>query len=257
MKCGNFVSIAKQVLKSAHTTTLMIVPLLVVLGNVAHAGAILPTEIATCGVAGDGASGDCAAVVQQLPTADNGIQGVKLYLQDPVSYLGAAPILVSFLGLAVNGYLTGGGITAGTLIPLSYHFDLEVSSGSIIDWTLDYSFTEGLGSEIQSNSVGGAINDGSSFAFASFTGSEGGAINGVGNFTVPSDMFEGTEVLIRMDLIVRWSANDGELIINIPSNSLDVNAVNNGVPEPGSIALFSSGVALLGWQLFRARKRLK
>jgi hypothetical protein len=244
-------------MKSAvRTTALVIMPLATAVNMQALpiTPTTLPTSTLDCYASGDGGSGSCSGGATQLSEYNN-ILGVKLYTDGPVTFStmsGGTSLLELFIS---SGSLAGPGIAKDTVIPLSYSFELGLvpglvddgllrafaSSGNINGWTLYYGLTS------YGSNVGGVT----------VSGSGGGLISGTTNLTT-TEALSGGGVGLEAQLSVTWTTIgwDDSLSINVPQSSIDFNAVpdESGVPEPGSMGLLASGLALLGWRVCRKRR---
>lgn len=144
---------------------------------------------------------------------------------------------ISSLTLSSSGSLTGSTIAAGSTIPLSYHFSLGITSGSIGSWLLTFT----LGS-----SSGGSGSQ-------TINGSGAGDFSGATSLLSPL-IATGDTASLSAFIQVDWNPLfvSDTLSIDVPQNSLDF---NSDTPEPASLALFGSGLAFLGWRLVRDRRR--
>jgi hypothetical protein len=121
---------------------------------------------------------------------------------------------------------------------------LLARDGSIGTWSLYYGFSR----DDVYTQVGSATVSGSGM----------GTISGTTSMTTLTSVPMGTAVSMEVQLMVNWttSSYQDSLSINVPQNSFDFNAVpdESGVPEPGSMGLLASGLALLGWRVCRRRR---
>ena len=83
--------------------------------------------------------------------------------------------------------------------------------------------------------------------------------SGAGDFANTTSLIaplisSGDTVFLTANIQVDWSPflSGDTLSIDVPQNSLDF---NSDTPEPASLALFSSGLAILGWRLVLDRRR--
>jgi hypothetical protein len=255
----NYVSKAKQLMKSAvRTTALVVMPLATAVNMLALPSyTTLPTNPVTCETSGAGGSNPCSGGAAQL-TEYNNIMGVKLYTSGPVifdSMSGGTSVLKLIIS---SGSLAGPGLASGVGIPLSYSFELGlvpgpptdsllaffVGTGNIGDWWLNYTLSR---DDIHST-----------IGTASASGSGAGSWSGTASMTTLGELPMGVPVGLNAQLFVQWTTNSYQdsLSMNVPQNSFDFNAVPDeaGVPEPGSMGLLASGLALLGWRVCRRRR---
>jgi hypothetical protein len=252
----NYVSKAKQLMKSAvRTTALVIMPLATAVNM--QAGALLPTGPVVCDAEGAGGHGGCSGGAAQLPEYNN-LDGVKLYTNGPVYFTNSGGGISTLQLSIASGSMTGG-LLSGVEIPVSYVFELGLAtpsadslpgafagSGETIGaWTLDYRF---LLSDETHAQIGAA----------STSGSGAGIFSGTLNMTTQIPVSHRTDVDLQVQLTVNWTGggSNQDLFIDVPPNSFDFNAVpdESGVPEPGSMGLLASGLALLGWRVCRRRR---
>lgn len=246
-------------MKSAVRTTALVVMPLATAVNMQAAPmtpSMLPTGPMSCYTSGDGGGGSCSGGAAQLETYNN-IQGVKLYTDGLVQFLASGGGTSVVQLLIQSGGFAGPGIASGTVIPLSYSFELgliqnptdsvspiQTDTGSIGDWWLYFGFYR----NDQYTQIGTARADGSG----------AGAFSGTTSMTTLADLPGGSTVDLEVMLWANWSTIGwaDSLTINIPQNSMDFNAVpdDSGVPEPASMALLASGLALLGWRVCRRRR---
>jgi hypothetical protein len=222
--------------KTARNAALIVVPLAAA-ASAAHAGEVyLPTTPVTCAYNNGGSSGSCSGGASPINTdPGNGIYGVSLFTTSPVFFSSSSG---GSLTLSVNGDLSGGGISSGTVIPLAYDFSITPSgSETPSSWSLEYSI----------HSSG--FNDG----FMTVSGSGSGTIAGTASLTlgtlIPSDS------LVQIVADLSWSSvtGTGGFFISVPGDgTFDVNSVSSSTPEPGTMGLLASALAWVGWR-FRQR----
>lgn len=265
------------------TAALLLTPLGGLLPANLQAAVILPSGAATCDTTGTGASGECFAGAAALPEGANGVQGVKLFLGDPVLFTTTGPENSSQVTLSASGSMVGS-LAAGFVIPLSYEFMLDPVSAAIIQsWSLTYA--------IYSNEV--------SAGFSVVSGSGSGPFSGVSSLTLLSPLNTEDSIRIGAVLQVNWCSTNatgptgstgetgpatclsvftgptgptggtgptgptgftgytgplGTIRVTIPSNSIDINdpnAANTSVPEPGVTGLVGGGLGLMALRLRR------
>jgi hypothetical protein len=249
----DYVARAKSLLqKAALHGALSILPLaLAVPGQAAN---ILPFGSKNClALNFQAALLSCAS--DSAPLAEqNGIQGLKLFTVAPgiamTSNGATTSSAVSWASLVVSGAYLGDTLLAGTTIPTSADFNLSVSGGTIHSWQL--SLVMGEFASFSGSRLAG------DYFFQQFSGSGAGSFH-VENHSasllrnITAGTFITTYALFRVD----WSPNantTATLRIDVPSNSIDFNAIQSAspVPEPGAFALL--GLVLGSGWLVRQRK---
>jgi PEP-CTERM motif len=247
----NYVNKAKSLMmKTARTTALVIVPLAAAVS--AHAGSIALPESGnpTCSVSG--ASGSCFSGDAQLADLGSGIQGLSFFTsggstQTLFMFTSGASLPVN-MTMGDSGIL-GGTIVAGTLIPVSWDFNMTPLSGSgtIDSWILTF----GLGSSAGATNFGSASTSGGSI------GSSGSTINGGPiNLQVLSDLASGSTLFESVSLTMDVTTNLGVQVTVFNATSWDFNSVAAAsVPEPATTGLIGAGLAFFGALLRRRRKQ--
>jgi hypothetical protein len=247
MERTNYVSKAKSLmLKTARTTALVIVPLAAAVS--AHAGSIaLPSSgEPTCSVS---VSGSCFAGDAQLADLGSGVQGLSSggFTQTMFVFTSGASLPVN-MTMGDSGVL-GGTIAAGTLIPVSWDFNMTPLSGSgtIDSWILTF----GLGSSAGGTNFGSASTSGGSI------GSSGATISGGPiNLQVLSDLVSGTTLFESVSLTMDVTTNLGVQVTVFDASSWDFNSVAAAsVPEPATTGLIGAGLAFFGALLRRRKKQ--
>lgn len=196
----------------------------------AKATVVLPTSDFSCVTFQTSGYGTCAGAASPLPVS-NGIQGVSFSSDGPVGLdVGGSTVTMS-----TNGAVSG--LTSGMVIPLSYDFTISFDANISETWSLDFYLLD-------------LNNDDAAIASALVLGSGLGTFSGTSSWTTTGTS---TDVLVETLFIINPAAGQtGDLALNVPpGSSLDINAL----PEPGSIGLLASGLALLGWQ-FRRRRNI-
>jgi hypothetical protein len=223
--------------RTARNAALIVVPLAAA-ASAAHAGEVyLPTTPVSCTYVNGGTSGSCSGSASQINTdPGNGLYGVSLFTTSPVLFYSTSG---GSLTLSVNGDLSGGGISMGTVIPLAYDFLVTgVSGGSKMPatWSLEYS--------IQSS---GFID-----GFTTVSGSGSATNMGTTSLTISSLIPSDADVQIVTEL--SWSSvtGFGDFDLSVPGNgTFDVNALSSTTPEPGTMGLLASALAWVGWRYRR------
>jgi hypothetical protein len=251
MERTNYVHKAKSLmLKTARTTALVIVPLAAAVS--AHAGSIaLPhSGSPTCSVSG--ASGSCFSGDAQLADLGSGVQGLSFFTsggftQNLFLFTSGASLPVN-MTMGDSGIL-GGTIAAGTLIPVSWAFNMTPLSGSgtIDSWVLTF----GLGSSAGGTNFGSASTSGGSI------GSSGSTIvGGPINLQVLSDLVSGSTLFESVALTMDVTTNLGVQVTVFNATSWDFNSVAAAsVPEPATTGLIGAGLAFFGALLRRRKKQ--
>lgn len=247
MENVDYVARAKNLMmRTARTTALVIMPLAAASSGALQAvtivGPVLPTGNFVCSATDSGTETSCPGTSSDAPLAlgGNGITGVKLFTSGGLTFLGGGSGGTAILNLQSSGPVFGGGIGTNVSIPLAFDFVLATTGAtSVSSWQLNYALSDAT-----------TITQ---LALGSFSG------GGIGTFISPpgSSMItdasskNGDTLEVSAQLTVNWSTSGGSLTATVPANSFDVNAT----PEPASLGLIGSGLALLSWRLVRDRKR--
>jgi hypothetical protein len=235
------------------TGALVIVPLAAAAS--AHAGLItsLPTSNFTISCSGTstgapGESSDVAAPIQSggcsggadpIAGSAGQIGGVSLWLSNGGVDLGSG---TGSITMSVRG--PGPAIPLGTVIPLSWGFDMETAEvGSQTDpvWTLAYTLAD--------------MTTNTQLAFGSFGGNNSGPVFGSGSLTTTAASSYGDTLALKVQFTELGDPKAGfDVIVQIPEfKSFDVDPLM-GVPEPSSIGLLGAGLAWLSWQWRKCRQ---
>jgi len=221
----------------------------------AHAGAVttpLTLTPSPCVVTATGGTlnsgGSCAT--SALATGANGMTGVKgfgdatatagLILTQGIegSQVSGNPLTLDFL---VGNGTTNGGTVSG-VIPVHYSFSITDSDSTTADitWELILSATVlGQNTVIIDSLHNGVVADGTLISSALNTN------------PLPPTAVTGYKVELK---VTDTSATSGQFLhVNIPQNSIDVNAISSA-PEPGTFALLGSALAGIGGFAWRRRR---
>jgi hypothetical protein len=238
--------------KTACKTGLLILPLAA--ATVSHAGTLggptLPSGGASCALTDSASSGSCAGGAFNFgPLGPGGLVGVSLFTSGSVSFgNGDTATLI----LSATGPLFGGSIPTGTVIPLSYDFDLDFTNGeagaTVSGWTLDFKLYDGADLIGDSGKIAGVPDDpevGQNF------------FDNTPTMTTSSPALVTDILTEQVTLQVSWSPGDvSNLTIDVPvASSFDYNDTDlASVPEPGTLGLTGS-VLGIGAFCLRRRKR--
>jgi hypothetical protein len=251
MERTNYVSKAKSlILKTARTTALVIVPLAAAVS--AHAGSI---ALAASGSPSCQTSADASCSAGDSPAVDlgSGVQGLSFFTSGGSTqnlFVNSSGSVTPVTMTMRDSGIMAGTIAAGTLIPVSWNFNMTPLSGSgtIDSWTLMFS----LGSTLGGSDYGSATASGGSIGSSGSTVS-GGPIN----LNVLSDILNGSTLFENVMLTMQLdNANDGVQVTVFNATSWDFNSVPAAAaPEPASIGLIGAGLAFFGALLRRRRKQ--
>lgn len=236
MESVDYVARAKRLLQQqARTAALVIVPLAAAAS--AKASVVLPISNLSCSTVGESME-SCpsgAGAVEQLPDPGNGVEGVKFFTNGPITIFTSGGAI---LQLATGGSLGGATLPSGLNIPISYDF---TSSGSIATgWEVEFGIEAGPSS--------------GPFDVGDFTtsGVGVGTFSGTGVLTLTGPA--SGSMFIDASVTVTTTGASGDVSINIPQNSLDLNSPASGVPEPGTMGMLGSALAALGLWMRRRRR---
>ena len=224
--------------------------LCLVVSAAAFGATILPIANPTFNGAITGSAPAGTTVTAQLPES-NGVQGIKLYLQDPFTGVPNAGISSTIIGILGASGQVGGttSILAGTPFTISYDFSLQYDPGIVLS-NISMSaniYTPGESSSIAYLSEGHAIPIGNG---TQFTGSY--------NTQFLNTLDPGTFVEISVFLQSNFTATSGQNItLTIPGSSIDIfasAAPQNGVPEPSTASLIAAVGGLMIWTARRRKQ---
>jgi hypothetical protein len=250
MERTNYVAKAKSLmLKTARTTALVIVPLAAAVS--AHASVITLPASGNPACAVTFVSGSCSAGDAAEASLGSGIQGLSFFTSGGFTQSVFASTSGSSVPIGMNmadSGVLGGTIAAGTLIPVSWNFNMTPLSGSgtIDSWTLTFMLGLSSGGEdfgfVQTS--GGSI------------GSSGATISGGGiNLDVSQNISGGTTLYESVALLMQVTTNLGVQVTVYNSGSWDFNSVAaTTAPEPATTGLIGAGLAFFG-ALLRRRKQ--
>jgi hypothetical protein len=248
MERTNYVAKAKNLMMSTvRTTALVIVPLAAAVN--AHAGSVaLPTGNYGCSTVQDGNNGTCNGADFQESNLGSGVQGIAFYSNGPISFAlssgGTSQITVTMSDWGT----TSGTIPAGTQIPVDALFDLTASTDSSIgSWTLTFMLGTAIGNDFYGSASGSGAVGGNSLTISS-------------TLDVSPDIPAGT---LYETAQLTFSATGSESeehasasvdVPNVNTWTFDSVAATTAVPEPASLGMIASGLAMIGaW--IRRRKR--
>ncbi len=247
----DFVARAKALLANKARIGLMILPLASAVPALATAitATALPTSNFSCDQNDGGTHTNCAPIstVQQLGVV-NGLQGLKFFGPSSGSFTFSSNNNASG-GEGVNfgtiGVLTGPSLPSGSVIPLSYHFNLtgSVCCGAITGWQLQFAIQQSGGGFGLVNILSPNQN---------FTGDQSGS----SSLSLPNGLTSGVSTLVSSGLSIFYTNIEGfTATLTIPSQSLDFNPNPTNTPEPATAGLIGLGIALAGgYRLVRRRK---
>jgi len=241
----NYLEKAKRFMQSAACKTALVVMPLAAAANMQaitmDPSVTMPVDSEPYCYASNGPDGSfCAGGAAQLSQL-NSISGIKLYTTGPVTLPGTSGG-TSSLVLSSSGALIGS-LLANTVIPITYEFEIGTTDPgvSVGAWGIMFSLS----------TDSSPIDPG----YVSVLGSGAGTFSGTTSITTTTGVAAGTNLNVRTDLNILWtSSGSGQVTVNVPQNSIDFNAMpdeTSGVPEPASMGLLASGLALLGWKIGR------
>jgi hypothetical protein len=252
MERTNYVDKAKKLmLQAARTTALVIVPLAAAVSS-AHAGSI---ALASSGspVCTTSASGSfCFAGDSLEPDLGSGVQGLSFYTSGGFTQNlfvnSSGSTIPTTMSMGDSGVM-GGTIAAGTLIPVSWNFNMTPLSGSgtISSWSLVFE----LGSTAGGSQFGSIGTSGGSIGSSGAT-----IIGGPINLNVSSTILSGTTLFETVLLTMNLTNTNVGVQVTVPNaSSWDFNSVAaTGVPEPATTGLIGAGMAFFA-ALLRRRKK--
>lgn len=238
MHSSDSLSRAKAWIQShARGAALAIVPLAAVV--TAHAAPILnlPTAHYTCSYTfNPSGSGTCSGGANAITGSPGQIGGTALFLSGDLNLGSSGGSITMMVGGPVAG-----GIASGTVIPVSWDFDLNAQQ-SDPPWTLTYTLAD--------------TSTSTTLGTDTFSGNNSGEVTGSGSFTTTEASSAGNTLSLRIVLTESGDAEGGaNVLVSIPEGtSIDVNPIgNSSVPEPASFGLLGSGLAWLGYRLRKRR----
>lgn len=234
-------------------TSVPLASLIAISAPAANAGAVTPLTLNTAAcavtVTGGFASSGASCTTAQLTPGSNGVTGVKLFgsatatsqvLTDGIVGQIQAPGNPLTLDFKVASGTTNGGQIAG-VIPISYKFSVTDTDSTTADitWQLIISAN---GLAVFTSPIS-----------AAFAGN-GATISGTVN-TIALPPTTVASYGIEFKVTDASATNGQQLAVTIPQNSIDVNALVAGTPEPGTFAMLGSALVGLGIIVRRRRKQ--
>lgn len=250
MERTNYVAKAKTLmLAAARTTALVIVPLATAVSAHASSIALAASGSPTCVTSASGSV--CFAGDSPESSLGSGVQGLSFYTSGGstqnlfVSSSGSSVPVTMTMG---DSGIMAGTIAAGTLIPVSWDFNMTPLSGSgtIDSWSLVFE----LGSTSGGSDYGSAGTSGGSIGSSGST-----IIGGPINLNVLSNILSGNTLFETVLLTMNVTTSQGVQVTVFNATSWDFDSVASAsIPEPATTGLIGAGLAFLG-ALLRLRKQ--